>query len=185
MDLDLFLASISARFDADLREELNAQVEELADAERVAITLNSRIRSAFGGPLNVILRGGQRVRGIVVETGKDWVLIREGVYHCLVHTPAIVAAYPLGAADARSGPTADGPGIGYLLRELAQEKIAVAIGHDAGEQSGIVGGVYADHFDVDTSGTRAIDTRDQWSAPVISLQINGIRWIRMNDFQRA
>ncbi|MDN6428738.1 MAG: hypothetical protein L0J79_02750, partial [Propionibacterium sp.] len=63
MDLELFLADLSGRFDTRRRLEMDRLVEDLTDAERVGVTLSSRMIAMRGRHLDVLLRGGERLGG--------------------------------------------------------------------------------------------------------------------------
>lgn len=181
MDLELFLADLAGRFDADRRLEVDAEVGELTDAERAGVTLASRLVAMRHHVLTVLVRGGERLSGEVVDVAGSWVLLRTPGGDSLVPTAAVVAAWPMGGAVAGGLGPGDSVGVDHVLREAADQGLGVVIDHDAGLHQGVVEAVLADHFDLDTgAGGHAVDVRDGGAVPtVLSLSLQGVRRIRL------
>lgn len=185
VDLELFLHSLEAEFEARRREEHDELVSELADAERVSVRLADRIVQASGKSITLILRGGQHVRGKILDATRNWLVIRESSGVSLVPLGAIEAAWPLKAGCDLGGVRA-GLGISSALRGLATQGSPVVIDHDAGRHTGIIREVFADHFDLDISpSTHELDCRDRRSSQRITLVTSGIRRVRSFDVLRG
>lgn len=178
MDLDLFLRSLESEFDARRRADADALVDELAQAERVALALADRMAAREGGALRVIVRGGELVEGRLVRARKGWILLRDGLGDALIPLSAIVAANPLGMGADCSRATA-GIAISSVLRALADERRAIIVDHDAGRHSGVILGVFADHFDMEVNARESlIDSRDRAVSGRFGLAHSGIRYVR-------
>lgn len=178
VDFELFLRSLESEFDASRRAEAEALVDELADAERVGIGLVERIAAMRGREIEAILRGGLRARGRVLDARTTWILLAEERGDSLIPVPALVGVAPLAAA-APGGSLSTRIGISTALRALAHEGIPVVVDHDAGRHSGLVRGVFADHFDIETIPSRApLDSRDRLPTRSIALVTSGVRRIR-------
>lgn len=179
MDFELFLRSLESEFDAHRREEADALVAELADAERVSVRLAHRLASARGRRIGATLRGGLTVEGVVVEARTNWILIAEDTGRGLVPTSAIVAVRGLGVGVDDHARAGAGLGISSVLRSLAEERIPVVVDHDAGRCRGRVLAVFGDHFDFESnSAEEAVDSRDAAPRAVLSLVTAGVRRIR-------
>lgn len=182
MDLELFLADLAGRFDAHRRLETDFVVGELTDAERVGVPLAARMVAMRGRVLSVLVRGGERLAGEVVDVADSWVLLRTPGGDSLVPISAVVAAWPMGGAVAGGLGLGDTVGVDHVLREAAEQGLLVVIDHDAGLHQGAVEAVLADHFDLDTDAVVAGgDVRGSaaGSPTVVSLSLAGIRRIRL------
>lgn len=179
MDFDLFLRSLESEFDARRREEADALVNELADAERVSVVLAHRLASARGRRIGATLRGGLLVEGVVLDARTNWVLIDEDAGRSLIPASALVAVRGLGVGVDDHARVGAGLGISSVLRELAEERIPVVVDHDAGRCRGRILAVFGDHFDLEAnSAAEAFDSRDSAPRAVLSLATAGVRRIR-------
>lgn len=179
MDLDRLLADLSARFDAERREEMDILVDELADVECARVTMSARLLATRGSNLNVLLRGGERMAGIVRDCAREWIVIDNGVHMVLIPAHAIVAAWPLGSRAADESALAHEVAISHVLRALRDENVYVVIDHEGGQHAGYVCAVMGDHFDLESmSSGQALDTRDFTTPVVMSLSTGGIRTLR-------
>ena len=177
MDMEIFLRDLASRFDAHRREEMEALVDELADAERTEVSFASRLTRSGDAAVNVVVRGGRLVTGRVIDAAATWAVVRAKTGDVLIPMGAVVAAWPLGSGspgtDAR---VAAKIGIGHVLRELAARGAGVGIDHDAGRHQGRIVAVYGDHLDLETTvGNAAVDSRDMQPAVIISLSLSGLR----------
>ena len=182
MDLELFLADLSGRFDTRRRLEMDRLVEDLTDAERVGVTLSSRMIAMRGRHLDVLLRGGERLGGVVVDVAESWVLVRTAGGDSLVPLSAVVAAWPMGGMVAGGPGPGDRVGIDHVLREAAGLGLPVVIDHDAGLHTGVVIAVLADHFDLDPADRSVWGAGGAGSAAMDSplvLSLSGIRRVRL------
>lgn len=179
VDFDLFLTTLEAEFDARLREEAEGLVVELADAERASLRLVDRLLAARGRALDLVLRGGDRVSGRLVDATRHWVVVAEGRGDSLVPVPAIVAVRPLGAGAADAEGVRAGLGMSSALRGLAERRIGVVVDHDAGRHAGVVVEVFSDHFDMEIEAPGgALDSRDRAPRTRLALVTSGVRRIR-------
>ncbi len=179
MDLELFLTDLEGRFDAERREQADAVVAELADAERGSVTLAARLLACAGKDLTVLVRGGERASGPVRDVARTWVLLGTSGGASLVPLAAVVAVWPLGGGTVDEEAVANSVGVGHVLRELAGRRADVVVDHDAGVHQGKIHAVYQDHVDVEVrTGTSGVDARDRGNAVTMSLSLAGIRRIR-------
>lgn len=178
MDFDVFLSSLESAFDELRRQEADALVTELADAERMSVNLAQRLVANEGARISLVLRGGVRIDGVLVDAGTTWCVVREGVGDSLIPLSAVVAASPLSNASPETERITRTVGIGRILRELQERGYTVVIDHDAGQHKGRVRGVYADHFDIDAPAVSGMDSRDRRLSAVVSLVTAGIVRIR-------
>lgn len=180
VDFELFLRSLESEFDANLRAESDALVEELADAERVSITLADRLTQMQGNEIEVIVRGGLRAQGRLIEVRTTWILLAEDQADSLIPIRALVALGTLGIAGPPEKARATRIGISTALRALAAARIPIVVDHDAGRHSGLVHAVYADHFDMETGASHGVlDSRDRVCTKKMALVTAGIRRIRV------
>lgn len=178
MDLELLLADLSSQFDARRREEIDALSAELTDAERVSITLASRMRASRGRELTVLVRGGMRLRGRVLDAAREWVLLRRGRGDDLVPLSAVVAVWPLGGVGAEEERVGGRVRIGHALRELSDQGVPLVVDHDAGVHHGVIVAVFADHFDLESvPDGRGGDSRDLVGSVRMTLSLGGVRRI--------
>lgn len=190
MDLELLLADLSSRFDAQRREDLEALGAQLADAERVAVTLADRLAAVRGRRVTVLVRGGTRVQGVVVDVAREWLLVRgAGRIDSLIPLAAVVSVWPLVGVAPPVGRAVGAVGIGHALRELAELEVPVAVDHDAGIHHGLVVAVYADHFDLETRTLpRGEDSRDAGPVLPMAMTLDGVRrisvWRTGDDLSR-
>lgn len=179
MDLELFLADLSGRFDAHRRQEEDALVGELTDAERAGIDLAHRLVAMRGSLLTLLVRGGERLEGEVVDVAGSWVLLRTPGGDSLVPVGAVVAAWPLGGALAGGLGPGDAVGMDHVLREVADQELCVVIDHDAGVHHGTVEAVLGDHFDLDVRVDSRRGSGVGAAGDVLSLTLSGIRRVRL------
>ncbi|MCI1640915.1 MAG: hypothetical protein LKI58_02520 [Actinomyces sp.] len=180
MDLDLYLADLEGRFDAERRMLEEALVGELTDAERAGVSLAARLLARSGERLTVLVRGGGRLSGRVKDVARTWVLLATPGGDSLIPLTAVAAVWPLGASAVDESSVRHAVGVGHILRELAEDAAEVVIDHDAGIHQGTVRAVFADHLDIETrAGASGLDTRDRGAAEVISLPTSGIRRLRL------
>lgn len=178
----MFLADLAGRFDAERHAESEVLVEELTDAERAGVTMAARLLPMGERRLTVMVRGGGRISGRVVDVARTWVLLGEQVGASLVPLSALVAAWPLGRAAVDEDSVSNSVTIGHVLRGLGAHRAVVVVDHDAGVHQGEVLAVYADHFDIAASGGGAgVDSRDVGARTVVSLSVPGLRRIRVPD----
>lgn len=149
--LEADLVAIAAA-DADL--ERDAEVAERTRIERTAIALLDRVR-ATGTALEVTTFGGDRLAGVVRDTGADWVLLAPVVataaHEHLVRMGSVAVVRGLGrAASSRRSPVAARP-LASVLRAWCRDRSTVDVRLvDRSVLSGLATAAYADHLDVVT-----------------------------------
>lgn len=179
MNLSLFLADLESRFDQEKRDEHAEMLAEMLDAERGRISYAERLLASFGRHVILILRGGQRVEGVVKDVALQWVHIATPHDHSLIPLHAIVAASGLGAVAADADSPMRRLSIAHILREVSVRQVPVVIEHDAGQHVGQVKAVYADHCDMIVGGQDSWDQRDRGATWVLSLSITGVQKITL------
>ena len=127
-----------------------AEVAELAIAERASVDLAARLRAAVGTPDTVTLHlaGAGVVRGVVTDATPSWVLLQDGAREHLVPVAAIAAASPIPQRSLPWGEVEGRLTLGHALRALAESGAAVIVETTGGEFRGRVASVGADHVDV-------------------------------------
>ena len=137
-----------ASADADL--ERDAEVAERTRIERSAVTLEDRLRGA-AGRVDLVVLGGGRARGAVVEVGEGWVLLADhaasGSEH-LVRLAAVLTARGLGRSVLWSSPIPQRSLLSVLrswCRDRAQVRLSLV---DGSTVVGRADAAYADHLDV-------------------------------------
>lgn len=177
--MSAFIAELEARFDDERGRDLDALIDELADAERASVTLSARLAGA-DGDITLALRGGSTITGLVLDSTRSWVLLRGSRDDSLIMLSAIVAAWPLGRSVARESSVRGGVGVGHVLRELGARGVGVVIESDGGDHRGVIDAVYADHVDVTLSGAAlGYDGRDEQEGQTVSLALAGLRRLRV------
>lgn len=151
--LEADLVAIAAA-DADL--ERDAEVAERTRIERTSIALLDRIR-ATGRPLEVRTTAGDRLAGLVGDTGADWVLLAPAIATSarehIVRMGSVVVVGGLGRAMSTSrSPSAARP-LASILRAWCRDRSTVDV-HlaDRSVVAGLALAAYADHLDIATSG---------------------------------
>lgn len=179
VNLSLFIADLESRFDQERRDEHAEMLAEVLDAERGGISYAERLLASSGRHIALMLRGGQRVEGVVSDVALQWVNIASSRDQCLIPIHAIVAASGLGPV----APDADSPArrvsMGHILREVSARQVPVVIEHDAGQHAGCLRAVYADHCDMLVGGRDSWDQRDRSVSSVLSLSVAGMQKITL------
>jgi hypothetical protein len=124
-------ADHEAMADAGEWAELAAEVRERSRGEIGRVRLTDRIRAAAGHPVEVALRMGGRLRGVVADSGPDWLLLAEaGPQETLVALQGVEFISGLGALSASPGSegrVSAALGLRYALRRLVQGREPVAV----------------------------------------------------------
>lgn len=144
------IEELSAGLEAAERVEHAAAAAELFEAEVASTTLADRIRARRGAQVQVRLRTGEDLTGLVLEAGPHWVLLRGTSGRSLVPLAAIQMAQPLGEVAPPAGEVDRRLGIGRVLRAIARDSAPVRVGCDAGSYSGRIVRVGRDHLDLRT-----------------------------------
>lgn len=151
MSIERFLQNLDDRSDRLQGDELRATSQELARAERTAITLEDRLRAAQGEAVDVHLRHGSVVHGAVTAVGPGWVrLVADDRREVLIPLPAVDLLDGLGPA-ARPAPEGLGAArsLQGVLRDLARDRRVLCVRTRSVEVTGRIAAVSADLFDID------------------------------------
>lgn len=130
------------------RAELDAEIADRVRRERAQVTLASRVAGTQGS-VRMHLVNQQVVEGFVVETGSDWLVLRDGGARLwLVPLNAVCFVAGLGWGAASHGRFERRLQFGFALRALARDRTPVHL-HDVagGWCSGTIDAVGADHLD--------------------------------------
>ena len=174
---DALFADMELQVEALLADARSAEVAELTRAERASVHLVDRLRAGVGTPVEVLVRTGSRVGGVVVDVAASWLLLHEGPREHLVPAGALVAVRgaPVLAAAGVGSPLRR-LGLGHALRALARDRCVVRVDVGGDVVVGRVDAVGADHLDVGL--VDAADHRPSGVQEAVSLSALGVvsRW---------
>ena len=147
---------LEAQVDAALEAELSAEVAERSRREAAQVRLADRLAAAVGVPVTVHLPGAAQVRGVLVDTGVDWLLLEEhGAVEVLVPLAGVLGVTGVGAAAATPDDSAVGRRLDlrWALRGLDRSRSAVRLVLvDGSVLPGTLDRVGADHVDLAEHG---------------------------------
>jgi hypothetical protein len=147
---DALFADLEAAAEGAQRLEYEAEVAEQARAEYASVHLVDRLRAHAGRPLVCQLVDGQRLEGVVLDVGPQWVLVQGIAGQVLIPVSAVAGVDGL----TRSVTLPDGEvgrrlGLGVVLRGLAVRRVPVRLDLCSGATvAGRVDRVGADHVDL-------------------------------------
>lgn len=152
---DLF-DDLEARFEEQERAEAESDLVDLVRAERDRISFIDRLRAHQNANIALDLRDGSNRRGVVLDVGKDWVLLRVRAggsgreSDLLVPVAAVVSAGGLSQLSLEAGQSVGRRlRLGSVLRGLARDRAGVALDFwPTGHLDGTVDRVGADHLDL-------------------------------------
>lgn len=147
---------LEGQFEAAEAAELATEIGERTRREAARLRLVDRLRAAEGAALAVTLPGAGVVRGRLLDTGSDWLLLEEGgAREVLVPLAAVLGVTGTGPRSAApdEGPVAKRLDLRWALRGLARSRAGVALGLVDGTQvTGTLDRVGADHLDLAEHG---------------------------------
>lgn len=147
-------------------------VAELTRAERATVGLVDRLRAARDTTVTVRTAHGEPLRGPLVDSAPEWLLLALGpVQRALVPTAAVVVVgdLTLHAAPA-PGVVERRLGLGHALRALARDRAVVRVRSAGVELVGRVDRVGADHLDL-TETVRPAVGATTWAVPFATLEV--------------
>lgn len=127
MRWDALFADLEARWDAEGRAERDAEVADRTRREHASIELLTRL-AGHQGEVRVRVAAGAVLEGLVLDVGKDWVLLEIPLRRrqALIPMSAVRAIEGLGRRSV-SARTARRFGWGYAVRALARDRAVVQI----------------------------------------------------------
>jgi len=177
MRWEALFADMEAQLDAAHAADRAVEVADLTRAERASVELGDRLRAARGSDVRLAVAGGHAVDGELLEVAAQWLLVADGNRRVLVPLAAVVAVrgLPERSIPAR-GEVARRLGLGYALRAIARDRVAVRIVTDGSELSGRIERVGADHLDLSAS----VDLRagGHGGAPMWAVPFTALRLVR-------
>ncbi len=146
-------ADLGAQFEQEEAAAEWAESGSRARAEVGGIALTDRLRGAAGAPVSLNVRGADRVSGVLVDAGADWLLIADELgREVLVALAAVRAVSGLGrrtAAPEESGHVRVRLDLRRALRALARDRAVVQVVLDDGTVlAGTVDRVGADYVEL-------------------------------------
>lgn len=153
MRWDELFADLAAQAEAAEAADLAGEVRDRTRAELGQLHLGDRLRPAVGTGLVVALSGAGTVRGLLVDTGPDWLLLEEtGRVQLLVSSAAVLGITGVGpqvSAPGSEGELARRLDLRWALRGLARSRAGVQLVLvDGSVPSGTLDRVGADHVDL-------------------------------------
>lgn len=154
MGWDGLFEDLEAQFDSLERLQLEAEVADRTRRERAGVELLGRLVAHRGAPLTVRLVSRNVVHGVLQDIGHDWLALAEprpggSVDRTVVVALGAVTGY--GELGRRTGPVekARRYRLGYVLRGLSRDRLAVTVVDRSGEAAtGTIAVVGADHLDL-------------------------------------
>lgn len=144
-------ADLEAQLAREDAAQMDAEVADRTRREQATTRLADRVRAHVGRTLVVHLDAGSSATGEVVDTGPDWVLLREGGRgQVLVPLSAVIGVSGLSRSVAPpAGVVLSRLRLGHALRAVARDRSSVRLQLAGGEVlTGTVDRVGADHLDL-------------------------------------
>lgn len=164
MRWDSLFDDFEAQLASAARLEQEAQVAELVRAEQAGVGIVERLRGHGGGPVELLLRAGVRLRGQITQLADAWLVVDAPPHSALVPTGALVSVSGLGRR-ARSEESAVRRSLSLAsgLRALARDRAFVSCLADGGTGEphvvrGTIDTVGRDYLEV------AVRRGDDWAA---------------------
>ena len=136
-------------------QELAGEVADRSRREAALVPLVDRLAASTGCELALQVRGVGLLRGRLLDTGPDWLLMDERGVELLVPVAAVLGVTGAGAATAAGDGSAVRAGLDlrWALRGLARSRTGVLLTLvDGSAVSGTLDRVGADHVDVAEHG---------------------------------
>lgn len=143
---------LEAEFEAASRAELDAEVRDRTRREVALLRTVDRLRAATGHPVVVSVPAGV-VRGVLRDTGEDWLLLEEqGPREVLVPLAAVLGVSGLGRRSdvpGSAGELARRLDLRWALRGLVRSRAGVRLVlRDGSVLAGTLDRIGADHLEI-------------------------------------
>jgi hypothetical protein len=150
---DQLFADLESRSQADAAVEHRSEVAERTRTEQSVLTVLDRLAACRGRRVQLGVAGIGRIEGHVVDVAAEWLLLQEqpGATPALVPARSWIWLTGVGSTTLvhRASSTARRLTLGSALRGLAQQRRPVRVClTEAGETTGTIDRVYADHLDL-------------------------------------
>ncbi|MCI0688189.1 MAG: hypothetical protein L0Y54_13275 [Sporichthyaceae bacterium] len=149
-------ADLGAEFEALETADLAAEVSDRTRRELARIRLQDRLRAAQGAAVSVLLDavdGSQAVRGQLLDSGPDWLLVGRGEVGTETLIPLATVSALTGLPAGASEPGSEGHvgsrlGLAHVLRGIARDRATVVLALRGGTVTGTIDRVGADYLDL-------------------------------------
>ncbi len=178
MRWDRLFSDLEGQLLAAEAAELAGEVRDRTRRELGLLRICDRIAGSSGHPVAVTVEGPGVLRGVLLDTGPDWLLLLEpGSREALVPFAAVLGVSGLGAASAAPG--SEGAvgrrlDLRWAMRGLARSRTGVALAlRDGSTLGGTLDRVGADHVELAEHGQgearRAAAVRDVHLVPLAAV----------------
>jgi len=149
MRWDQLFEDLEAQLVAQERRERDSEVADRTRRERAGVELGARFASAVGSTLRLRLLSGVQVDGKLLDLGEDWLLLELATGREAVVPMRSVTGIVGLPARASAEHTARRFALGYALRGLSRDRVAVALTDTSGQVlTGTIDVVGADSLDL-------------------------------------
>ncbi|WP_084105854.1 hypothetical protein [Demequina sp. NBRC 110056] len=124
-----------------------AEVAQRTRGERASIELAARVAAARGRELSLSLRDGSRARGVLTDSGGEWLLLDDSGRERLVPAAAIAGIVGLPARAEQLSAVEERLTIASALRALSRDRARVQVRCGV-DLVGMIERVGADHLDL-------------------------------------
>lgn len=146
-------ADLSAQLDAVERADLDAEVRDRTRREGALVRTVDRLSAVHGQQVAVTVHGAGTAHGELLDTGVDWLLLREvGAAELLVPLSAVLGVTGLSrwtGVPGEEGEVGRRLDLRWALRGVARSRAAVELGlTDGSRVDGTLDRVGADHLEL-------------------------------------
>lgn len=149
MRWEALFRDLEAQAQAQEDEHWRQEVAERSRGERSSVSLAARVAAARGAQISAVLRDGSRVRGEVLESGGDWMLLGDAGRQRVVALAAVVVVEDLPRRSEVLSAVESRLTVARTLRGLSRERARVRVRATV-ELTGVIAAVGQDHLDLVT-----------------------------------